>query len=375
MTIGILPLLGSVVFGGVATPTRASAAGMEVLTPRPGATVLARNPETHLVLRRLVSREAIRVRVTKSGVLLDPVVAMEDGTHDYLHFRLPLEAGKNSFAILPGDQRIEISFRQLQADLTPNSLDKNVALFHQDDKLPPHCAGCHELQKTATVEPGGLKKQISCATCHPRIVEKGSWRHGPTVTQQCLACHQQFVKPWRIGFPAATQEICFTCHAGKSDWRSRKFIHGPLNVGGCTLCHDPHGQNNRYQLWAEGSTTLCVDCHGDKQNLVSKENPLPFVHGIIPGGGCVACHDPHATDNEFMLKKPINELCVGCHTGLARVTRGHPVGGHPVAGPKERRRPGRELTCTSCHDPHGSSYQNLLIRSSRGGQVCAACHR
>lgn len=355
---------------------QAQAADVEVLTPLPGATVVARNPETHLVLRQFWNGEPLQVRVEKSGVKLKPVVVDRHKENNYLHFRLPLEPGKNSFTVVPGGQRVELTYRQLQADLNPNSFGKDVYLFHQDDKLPQRCEGCHDLQNTTPIENMGLKKQTSCIVCHPNVIKKDAWQHSPTVSQQCLTCHQKSVRPWRIGFPAAKiEDTCFTCHTGKKAWKSRAFIHGPMIFGGCTLCHNPHGDKYRYQLWAEGSVALCITCHGDKENLVQKENPLPFVHGIIKGQGCVACHDPHATDQQFMLRKPINELCVGCHTGLAGISRGHPVGGHPVAGPKERRRPGRELTCASCHDPHGSRFRYLLIGDSRGGNVCIPCHR
>ena len=374
--IDVLLFLCSIAMGIVAIQTQVFAADVEVLTPRSGVTVIARNPETHLVLRQSRTGEASRVRIDKSGAILDPVLSMENGEQNFLHFRLPLEPGMNRFTIVPDNLRLELNFQLLQAELRLNSLDKDVYLFHKESTLPKSCAGCHELQDPSSSMPSGLKIQGSCATCHRNVIEKGVWQHSTTVNQQCLTCHQQYVKPWRIGFPTSKlEDICFNCHTGKRAWHAQKFVHGPMQVGGCTLCHAPHGEKYRYQLWAEGSLELCIACHSDKENLVRKENPLPFVHGIIKGSGCVACHDPHATDYEFMVKRPINELCVSCHTGLAGVSRGHPIGGHPVAGPTERRRPGRELTCTSCHDPHGSNSRNLLIRDSRGGQICAACHR
>jgi predicted CXXCH cytochrome family protein len=354
----------------------ALAPGLDLLTPGPGATVTARNPETHLVLRQVATTEASRVRVEKTGTVLEPVVTMEDGGQKFLHFRLPLQPGPNKFTIVPSGQGVEIFYKQLQADPNPNSLGKDIYLFHQEDKLPRVCSGCHDLQGSKIVEPVGIKEQTSCADCHQNVIDKGTWKHSTTINQQCLACHQQFVKPWRIGFPATKiQDICLACHAGKKAWLSSEFVHGPLNFGGCTLCHDPHGDNYRYQLWADGSTALCVACHSDMENLLGTEKPLPFVHGVIKGPGCVTCHEPHATDYPYMLRKPINELCVGCHTGLAGITRGHPVSGHPVSGPKERRRPGRKLTCVSCHNPHGSNFKNLLIGDQRGGHVCIICHR
>jgi predicted CXXCH cytochrome family protein len=362
--------------GGAAFAVRAHAASVELLAPRAGSTVYARTPETHVVLRQVWSQGVGPARVDTGGVKLDPVAVRQHEGQDYLHFRLPLKPGNNSFTITPGGQRVEIRYRPLQADLNINSLGKDAYLFHLDEQLPKSCANCHDLQKTVAIEPVGLVKQLSCVTCHKNVIDKSPWQHPTTVNRQCLTCHQQFVKPWRIGFPAAkTEDICLACHSNKKVWRQQKYIHGPMNAGGCILCHNPHGDNYRDQLWADGAVALCIACHSDKENLVDPKKPLPYVHGIIRGGGCIACHDAHAGDREFMLAKPINELCVGCHTGLSGVNRGHPVGGHPVAGPKERRRQGRELNCTSCHDPHGSTYKYLLIGDSRGGHVCIACHR
>jgi predicted CXXCH cytochrome family protein len=351
------------------------AAGLELLTPQSGDTVIARNPLTHIVLRQPATGQARQVRVEKTGALLDPIVSMDDGESAFLHFRVPLVPGMNTFIIVPGDQKVELNYKRVQAEINPKSFDKNVLLFHVGNKLPKSCQACHDLDETETIDPGGLKKQTSCAACHKNITEKGSWKHSTTVTLQCLSCHQQSSKPWRIGVPPEKiQELCFNCHTGKRGWSARKVVHGPLYLGGCTLCHDPHGENHRYQLWAEGSLTLCVSCHSGMENLVSEVNRLPYVHGIIPGKGCIACHDPHATDEKFMLRKPINELCLGCHQDLPGGLQGHPVAGHPLSAPMEFRRPGRQLTCVGCHDPHGSYYKSLLVETKMGARLCHGCH-
>jgi predicted CXXCH cytochrome family protein len=90
--------------------------------------------------------------------------------------------------------------------------------------------------------------------------------------------------------------------------------------------------------------------------------------------GCTACHDPHATDYEFMLLQPINKLCLGCHPRTGAFSAGHPVPRHPVSGPVENLRPGKKLTCTSCHDPHGSSEPYMLFQSIQGARLCRECH-
>jgi predicted CXXCH cytochrome family protein len=308
--------------------------------------------------------------------MLEPRGIRQHQGNDYLHFRLPLKPGLNVFTILPANQRLELRYQPLVANVTAGSLGKDAYLFHRSDELPKSCGACHDLHKTAPIEPLGLEGQESCAVCHRNILEKAKKKHSSTANNLCLTCHQLSVKPWRIGFPGSNiEETCLACHTGKRDWRSRKYVHGPLKVGGCTLCHNPHGDENRHQLWADGAAALCVACHSDKEDLMQKERRPVFVHGIIHGPGCVACHDPHATNHQFMLHKPVNELCVSCHPGLAGITRGHPVGGHPVAGPDERRRKGRELSCVSCHDPHGTPHPDLLFETYLGGQFCRKCHK
>lgn len=373
--VGFILFLSTLCLAMAASAAQARTGLPDLLTPRQGATVYARNPLTHIVLRRPASAATGRVRVEKTGAILDPIVSMDDGESAFLHFRVPLEPGLNNFTILPEGEKVKLNYRRVQAALNPDSFDKKVFLFHRSNDLPKLCRECHDLHETETIEPVGMKKQTGCATCHETIVEKGSWKHSTTVSEQCLSCHQQSRKPWRIGFPPfKIQGICFNCHTGKKAWFSRKYFHGPLYIGGCTLCHDPHGQDNRYQLWAEGSLVLCITCHSNMQNLVSAKNRLPYVHGIILGKGCVACHDPHAADEQFMLRKPINQLCLGCHPVLPGGPGGHPVAGHPLSAPREHRRPGRKLTCVGCHDPHGSSFKYLLVETKLGARLCRECH-
>ena len=361
-------------------PSRqASAATFEILTPQPGATIIARNAETHLVIRQALAGKSNIVRVRKSGSVIKPVVLSEADKYEYVHFVLPLDTGKNSFSIEPDGPHIELIYNPVQTSVGLNSaLKQGAEPVSPAIVLYPQTAGiAMQLMETEALSPVGLTKATSCDGCHRNVADKGAWRHSSTVNQQCLACHQQSLEPLKIGFPTEkVQEFCFGCHTGKKAWLSRKFIHGPITIGGCTLCHNPHGENNRYQLFEEGALTLCLACHGDKEGLVAEktEDRMPYVHGIVAGGGCVSCHDPHATDQQFMLKKPINELCSGCHPGIASKTMGHPLPNHPVSAPRERLRPGRKLTCTSCHDPHGAIHPLMLIQSPLGGRLCRECH-
>jgi predicted CXXCH cytochrome family protein len=350
------------------------AAAVEILTPRPGATILSKSPVAHLVVRQTGERGPKHLWVGVDSQMLEPVVRGQHEGSTYLHYLLPLKQGQNVFSLIPEGTKFELHYRPLHGRV-PRNL-KGIDFFHRDDKLPQSCTPCHSLQKAPSLERFGLGGQESCVTCHGKVLSKAAWQHTTQGKKQCLSCHEQSETPWRIGLPTGKiEDTCLGCHTGKKGWFSRKSIHGPLVLGGCTLCHNPHGEANRYQLWADGAVALCVACHSDKATLLGKERSVPYVHGIIMGPGCVACHDPHATDQRFMLHKPTNQLCVGCHPAYAGVKRGHPVAMHPVSAPKERRRPGRDLNCASCHEPHGSSHKYLLIGPSLGGQFCRECHK
>lgn len=361
---------------GVLTVTDSVAAEPEILTPRTKATILARHPETRLVLRQDSGARMLRVQIGETARLLDPHLSMEGADGVYRHYRLPLKVGTNSFTLVPGGTKLELEYQAIQSEVNLRRRRSDVYSFHQGDQLPASCRDCHELRDEQILAPVGLPQQQGCRSCHGQLMDKGRHRHSTTDNQQCLACHQQSLEPWRMGLPTErTRELCLGCHTGRGEWFERKVMHGPLNLGGCTLCHDPHGSNYPQQLWADGALDLCIACHSDMAQLVAaiRERKIPYVHNVLTGPGCVACHDPHASDEIYMLKKPINELCAGCHPAQAD-SGGHPVARHPVSGPTERLRPDRRLTCTSCHEPHGSYNRYLLIETNQGGRLCRECH-
>lgn len=352
------------------------ASALEVLTPPAGATIVARHGETHLVLRHAPGERGPWVQLGDSTRLLEPRLSVEGDKHVYRHFRLPLQPGVNTFTLVPAGVRFTLDYRPIRSELHLRPRGVKVHAFHQGESLPESCADCHDLQESSPLVAVGLRKQDACVACHANLVERSSVQHSATINRQCLSCHQQPGAPGRIALPAApVREVCLPCHTGKKSWFTKEVSHGPLKLGGCTLCHDPHGEKYRHQLWADGAIEQCLACHSNMAQLVTdiRAKKIPYVHGVITGPGCVACHDPHASDEIFVLKKPINELCLGCHPGPGE-SPGHPVAGHPLAAPQERLRPDRELSCTSCHEPHGSYNRYLLIETNLGGRLCRECH-
>lgn len=94
---------------------------------------------------------------------------------------------------------------------------------------------------------------------------------------------------------------------------------------------------------------------------------------------CASCHNPHTTPNPFLLAKPVNDLCGACHE--KRASGKHVLGAsglgdnHPVAGKPDPLRPGKKLSCATCHDPHASSLRSSFSRITRWpDNMCLLCH-
>lgn len=371
---GCLALLFLVAAG---LPLTAQAANLEVLAPTPSSIIYARKPATHIIVRLSGEDEKSlgQLRIRSGDILFSPQGSWSANNSHFVHYQVPLKPGENSFEVLPAGKKINVKYRPLRSLLNVDFDAKGVFLFHRDELLPQNCTPCHDPKKIKTGNGVSNEPQPLCISCHKSVLENVSWQHSPALNTQCLSCHQKEGQPLKVTIPGGKVEtVCFRCHTAKKAWLGKAHIHGPVGTGDCTVCHNPHGDNNHSQLWADGKAELCVACHTDKKTLLQKEGGPKRIHGILTGAGCIACHDPHATQNQFQLTKPINELCTSCHTSLAGVTRGHPVGGHPVEGVKDPRRPERMFACTSCHNPHGSGYKFLLIGDILGGHVCSQCH-
>jgi predicted CXXCH cytochrome family protein len=90
---------------------------------------------------------------------------------------------------------------------------------------------------------------------------------------------------------APKEELCFRCHRLRVE---KKYVHGPLASGGCLVCHDPHA--SRYpRLLVSDSDSFCFHCH-EAERVARIEG-----HAGLQGG-CTQCHDAHASDERFLLK-------------------------------------------------------------------------
>jgi predicted CXXCH cytochrome family protein len=204
------------------------------------------------------------------------------------------------------------------------------------------CAG-------TTVAAEGKKSCVS-AKCHANM-GKEKYVHGPVAVGECTICHQPTASH---KFKAITDvgKLCNDCH---DKTFTAKVVHSPVREGECTECHDPHQSPFRFQLKLEGEN-LCFICH-DKA-LVGKA----FVHGPVAAGDCGVCHQPHESEYPKLLMAAGNDVCFSCHSDKAEAFK-----------EKKHIHSAVEEGCVSCHDPHSGLYQyNLPADGKR--DLCFTCH-
>ena len=187
--------------------------------------------------------------------------------------------------------------------------------------------------------------------------------HGPVALGKCEACHTPragVTHPAKtpgqsesdFEFKAAGKELCYTCHERKD---TQPVVHGPIQWGLCSFCHDPHQSPNPFRLKEKPVAALCLKCHKN-DNMIHKE-----VHGPVALGECTACHNPHEGKDKVRLVAQGNELCLGCHNERKQEFETR----------KFSHKPARE-NCNACHDPH--SENNPARTRKPVPELCFSCH-
>jgi len=161
-------------------------------------------------------------------------------------------------------------------------------------------------------------------------------------------------------------DTCLQCH----EKGARMFWQGSTHESrglACVTCHQvmkPNIPSARFEEPLTGNrqfvkqTTMevCFQCHLQRRAQVYRSAHMPFREGKVT---CTNCHNPHGTPNpKLLIQSTVNETCYQCHAER----RGPFLWEHP---------PVME-NCATCHDPHGSSRPQLLKASAP--RLCQQCH-
>jgi predicted CXXCH cytochrome family protein len=114
--------------------------------------------------------------------------------------------------------------------------------------------------------------------------------HYPYKEKDCAACHDENSKSELI---SVEPDLCYACHENFAE--KYKVVHGPVSGGYCTVCHNPHLSENKYLLTLKG-IQLCLFCH-DRKDVLANE-----MHKDIGENDCLACHNPHGGEDRFFIR-------------------------------------------------------------------------
>lgn len=187
----------------------------------------------------------------------------------------------------------------------------------------------------------------------------------------CVAVNRTMIAPPQIaGATFVGSKQCVECHedqtghfAGSS--HAKVSVADPkLGDTSCEGCHGPAslhvkaGGTKSTIVNPKKSPEACFQCHLDKRGQFS----LPSTHPVMAGKvGCVDCHDVHegsAVRGTGAAVETMNETCAKCHSAQA--------------GPWVFEHGAVKEGCTSCHSPHGSVNQKMLV--ARDTNLCLRCH-
>jgi predicted CXXCH cytochrome family protein len=195
-----------------------------------------------------------------------------------------------------------------------------------------------------------------------RTAKSDEWRfHGSQLAISCAKCHKELPGETNA---AGERDKCGVCH---NEIAGGLMKHGPAaEPKECSTCHERSVEKN-IETVPKGVPGVCFDCHTEKKDEVETS---AVKHKVA--GDCVICHSPHATDQPKFLKNDIYKLCTGCHQNYLM---NHPVDKHPLRFSKLNKESTEEISCISCHKPHGSENQSLLKASGGSMAVCMQCHQ
>ena len=222
------------------------------------------------------------------------------------------------------------------------------------------CKGCHEEldQKFARTKMGRLMLR------HPRNTKEGmgcEGCHGPGKAHVDAGGGRgvggliSFTK--QDPTPVEKRNaVCLQCHqkGARLFWQGSQ--HESRDVA-CTNCHRVmEDASPKFQLAKETVIETCGQCHLQKRAQTMRSSHMPLREGKMT---CTDCHNPHGTVTPTLLREnSTNETCYRCHAEK----RGPFLYVHaPV-----------NENCAYCHDPHGSNHEKMLKLAKP--RLCQQCH-
>ena len=149
---------------------------------------------------------------------------------------------------------------------------------------------------------------------------------------------------------------CLACHERRAHLFWRGSPHERNDVA-CTDCHTVMERRTaKAALSRDNVVEVCAQCHMVRRAQILRVSHMPIPEGKM---SCTDCHNPHGTATPAMLKYDSpNDTCYACHADK----RGPFLWEHPPVAEN----------CMNCHEPHGSNHQSMLKAITF--RLCQRCH-
>jgi DmsE family decaheme c-type cytochrome len=270
----------------------------------------------------------------------------------------------------------------------------NAGFPSQDDRYHPALQEKAAVTQAKSAAEGYVGSEV-CTTCHEDQNRRLKYTamgkammlnpHSPEEARGCEACHgpgQAHVEagggkdtiPIRFGKDsnnsvAEQNAVCMDCHSREAHMFWKGSPHESRGMA-CVDCHQVKQgmklsgvSEARYSSpltenrgLIKPQPELCLQCHQMRRAQLQRSSHMPYREGKVT---CTSCHNPHGTPNpKQLIQSTTNENCLSCHTER----RGPFLWEHPPV----------VENCANCHEPHGTSNPQLLkVRMPR---VCDSCH-
>lgn len=280
------------------------------------------------------------------------------------------------------------------------------------------CHEAHQSKNKMLLKGGeGPQQCYRCHTALETTMKTASQVHKPA-SEDCVTCHNPHSSDYQRELKSPLAQTCLACHKDvgkKADGATVKHT-AMTSDHQCANCHTSHASNHGALLKGR-MDAVCLECH-DKAvkttegRVVADMKPVlkesKFLHGPVQAGDCSACHEAHGSSHTELLSKPFPKsfyapfrvedyaLCFSCHqkdmvlnakTQSLTNFRDGDRNLHFVHVNREDK--GR--SCRTCHAVHGSNLPRHMASSvpfegsnwampiryeatAEGGRCAPGCH-
>ena len=222
--------------------------------------------------------------------------------------------------------------------------------------------------RAAAQSPAGQGPEV-CANCHTETADAFKKTPHAASQQGCVGCHgdakahidagggKGTIRNFKSLNASDASKVCETCHTKGNQKHWDGSMHDSRNVS-CVTCHNPHPAGGAVPkaLLRKPQFELCTGCHLQKKAALQRSSHMPLREGKMT---CTSCHNPHGTPYpRMLLQTSVTQNCYSCHAEK----RGPFLWEHA---------PVRE-NCMNCHDAHGTVNDFLL--KAKQPILCIQCH-